>query len=228
MRRALALLALAAIALTACGSGGTTPAAESGTPTVATAESPSATASPAGSMTMSAPPSTAPAPSASSVAPGSAAGQADPSVTSGGGGADMTSMPPAPATASAPPAAPPAPTGTEIVVGDSDFGPMLFDASGQAIYLFDKETSPTPACYDDCAAAWPPVVTDGGPVAGAGVDIELLGTTVRTDGTVQVTYGGHPLYYYAAEDPFEVTCHDVEEYGGVWLVVTPAGQAAPA
>jgi predicted lipoprotein with Yx(FWY)xxD motif len=116
-------------------------------------------------------------------------------------------------------------TGTEIVLGDSQFGRILFDADDQAIYLFDKESGPTSACYGDCAAAWPPVLTEGAPVAAGAVKPSLLGTTERDDGTTQVTYNGHPLYYYAHEGPGEVTCHDVEEFGGLWLVVDGAGDA---
>lgn len=118
--------------------------------------------------------------------------------------------------------------GVSITTASSDFGEILFDGHRQAIYLFDKETSSTPDCYGDCAAAWPPVLTSGTPVAGGGIDAALLGTTTRTDGTTQVTYANHPLYYYAHEGPGEVTCHNVSEFGGVWLVVTPSGDAAPA
>src|SRR4051812_45020811 len=53
--------------------------------------------------------------------------------------------------------------GTVITVRDSDYGPMLFDGRNQAIYLFTKETTSTPACYEDCASAWPPVLTVGVP-----------------------------------------------------------------
>jgi predicted lipoprotein with Yx(FWY)xxD motif len=114
-----------------------------------------------------------------------------------------------------------------ITADDSDYGTMLFDERGQAIYLFDKETSATPACYGDCAAAWPPVLTEGTPEADGDVDGVLLGTTEREDGSLQVTYNGHPLYFYADEDPGEVLCHDVDDFGGTWLVVTPEGDAAP-
>jgi len=119
-------------------------------------------------------------------------------------------------------------TGSVITTADSEFGEMLFDASGQAIYLFDKETSSKPDCYDACAEAWPPVLTEGDPQARGEVGGGLLGTTKRTDGSTQVTYGGHPLYYYAHEGKNEVLCHNVSEYGGLWLVVTPEGEAAPA
>lgn len=117
--------------------------------------------------------------------------------------------------------------GITITTAGSDFGTVLFDGTGQAIYLFDKEITTTPECYEDCAAAWPPVLTDGIPVAGNDAETGLLGTTLRTDGSTQVTYAGHPLYYYAHEGKNVVTCHDVTEFGGRWLVLTPTGQAAP-
>jgi predicted lipoprotein with Yx(FWY)xxD motif len=117
--------------------------------------------------------------------------------------------------------------GTRIISSDSEYGPMLFDASGQPIYLFTAETGTRPACYDDCAKAWPPVLTVGEPAAADAVRAGLLGTTRRTDGSIQVTYSGHPLYFYAHEGRYEVLCHDVEEFGGTWLVVQPDGTPAP-
>jgi predicted lipoprotein with Yx(FWY)xxD motif len=103
---------------------------------------------------------------------------------------------------------------------------MLFDASGQAIYLFEKERASTPACYGACAEAWPPVLTEGPPKGAGRVRSRLLGTTQRKDGSLQVTYAGHPLYYYAHEGKNQVLCHNVSEYGGLWLVVTPSGEPA--
>jgi len=130
-------------------------------------------------------------------------------------------------TSASPSATPTVPKpGTEIVGADSEFGPMLFDKRKQAIYLFDVETTDEPKCYDDCAEAWPPVLTDGEPVAGEAVKESLLGTTERSDGTTQVTYGGHPLYFYAHEGPGEVECHDVFLNGGTWYVVKPNGNRA--
>jgi predicted lipoprotein with Yx(FWY)xxD motif len=132
-----------------------------------------------------------------------------------------------------PPTSNPSPTeeemtdGTVITTADSDFGEILFDGTGQAIYLFDKEETAQAECYDDCAEEWPPVLTDGEPVADAQVAVDQLATTQRTDGTTQVTYAGHPLYYYAHEGKNEVKCHNVSEFGGLWLVVTPSGDPAP-
>jgi predicted lipoprotein with Yx(FWY)xxD motif len=135
----------------------------------------------------------------------------------------------APATELSPTATPSGPVahGITITTSDSDFGPMLFDRAGQAIYLFEKETTSRPDCYGDCAVAWPPVLTTGSPQATGAVRADLLGTVHRDDGSTQVTYGGHPLYFYAHESPGQVLCHDVVDYGGRWLVVTPDGTPGP-
>ncbi|TDL32295.1 hypothetical protein [Arthrobacter nitrophenolicus] len=114
-----------------------------------------------------------------------------------------------------------------ITTAPSDFGQMLFDAKNQAIYIWESEEGSTPECYDDCAEAWPPVLTDGAPTASGEVDSALLGTTKRRDGTTQVTYNGHPLYLYAHEGPGEVKCHNVSTHGGLWWVIDPDGIRAP-
>lgn len=118
-------------------------------------------------------------------------------------------------------------TGTVVKTAGSEFGRILFDGTGQAIYLFDKETTSRPACYGPCADAWPPVLTTGAPRPSGATGSKLLGTTKRTDGSTQVTYAGHPLYFYAHEGKNEVLCHNVTEFGGLWLVVTPGGEPAP-
>jgi predicted lipoprotein with Yx(FWY)xxD motif len=115
--------------------------------------------------------------------------------------------------------------GTRIEIADSDYGSILFGPSKRAIYLFDRETSAASRCYGACATAWPPVLTEGPAQAGAGAHAGLLGTTRRDDGSVQVTYDGHPLYYYVDDPPGKVLCQGVEEFGGTWLVVDPSGKA---
>ena len=122
----------------------------------------------------------------------------------------------------------PPPPGSVINADSSEFGVVLFDENGQAIYLFDVETTTEPECYDQCAIEWPPVLTTGAPVAGASVSADLLGVTTRTDGSTQVTYAGHPLYTYAHEGPNEVLCHDFFEFGGTWFAIAPTGQPAPS
>ncbi len=114
--------------------------------------------------------------------------------------------------------------GTTITIGDSEFGDMLFDANDQAIYIFENDPKGETACYGECAAAWPPVYTDGKPKAGAGVREALLGTVKRRNGRLQVTYAGKPLYFYAHEGPGQVLCHNVNLNGGLWWVVGPDGR----
>lgn len=115
---------------------------------------------------------------------------------------------------------------TIIKTGDSEFGPMLFDEKGQAIYIWELEESATAECYDDCADEWPPVLTEKAPQASGSVNPDLLGTTKRNDGTTQVTYNDHPLYYYADEGVGEVKCHNVSTHGGLWWVIQPSGDRA--
>lgn len=117
------------------------------------------------------------------------------------------------------------PKGTAIKLAESQYGEILFDREGQAIYLFEKEKSTESACYGECAEAWPPVLTDGEPQASRGIAQRLLGTTKRRDGKTQVTYNGHPLYYYAHEGRHEVRCHNVPGFGGLWLVLDGRGDA---
>ena len=118
-------------------------------------------------------------------------------------------------------------TGTEIVLDDSEFGPMLFDEKDQAIYIFQNDPKGESVCNDECAVAWPPVFTDGEPRAGKGVKQSLLGTIKRRDGKKQVSYAGKPLYFYAHEGPGEVRCHNVNLNGGLWWVVGADGKRRP-
>jgi predicted lipoprotein with Yx(FWY)xxD motif len=115
-------------------------------------------------------------------------------------------------------------SGTAVVLGDSQFGDILFDSRRQAIYIFERDEKNKTNCYGDCAEAWPPVFTEGKPRAGKGVDQSLLGTTKRRDGKLQVTYSGKPLYYYAHEGPGEVKCHNVNLNGGFWWVLGADGE----
>lgn len=122
--------------------------------------------------------------------------------------------------------APAKPKGTRIKVVSSDYGRVIADGKGEAFYLFDKEDAGRAECYGACARAWPPVLTKGRPQAGGAAKQSLLGTTRRRDGKLQVTYAGQPLYYYVDDSPGTILCHDVAEFGGLWLVVKPNGKAA--
>jgi predicted lipoprotein with Yx(FWY)xxD motif len=118
--------------------------------------------------------------------------------------------------------------GTTITLRDSNFGPMLFDSNKQAIYVFERDGRNKTVCYGECAAAWPPVFSEGQPQAAEGVKASLLGTIERKDGRKQVTYAGKPLYFYAHEDPGVVLCHNVDLNGGLWWAVGADGKPRPA
>ena len=87
--------------------------------------------------------------------------------------------------------------GSVDVVATSGLGDILQDADGRTLYLFNPDGQGDPTCYDDCADNWPALV--GEVAAGDGLDAALLGTVTRTDGAVQVTYNGWPLYYFSGD-----------------------------
>jgi predicted lipoprotein with Yx(FWY)xxD motif len=112
----------------------------------------------------------------------------------------------------------------QVAVRSSQYGKVLFTGGGRALYAFGADKGRTSHCYGTCAKAWPPLLTAGNPVAGAGIDHMLLGTTKRTDGTVQVTYKGHPLYTYSGDSVGHVGCQHVIANGGLWLALDPNGR----
>ena len=114
-----------------------------------------------------------------------------------------------------------------LIVRDSRYGRVIFDGRGYALYAFTRDRRGGPSrCYGACAAAWPVYFGRGTLRAGKGVKQSLLGTVRRRDGRRQVTYNGRPLYYYVGERgrPGVILCQNVDEFGGLWLVVRPGGQ----
>jgi predicted lipoprotein with Yx(FWY)xxD motif len=105
-------------------------------------------------------------------------------------------------------------------------GEYLVDARGQSVYLFEKDDGGESYCTGACAAVWPPLETSTAtPQAGAGIQSGALGTIRRDDGDMQVTYHGHPLYYYAADasTPGKTKGEDVEQFGSGWYLVNGHG-----
>jgi predicted lipoprotein with Yx(FWY)xxD motif len=106
----------------------------------------------------------------------------------------------------------------------ADYGPLLFDGRGYVLYAFTHDVNGKSRCYSACAAAWPPYLAKT-PKAGRGIKQPLLGTTRRSDGSTQVTYAGRPLYYYVGDrSPGQILCQNVQEYGGLWLIVRGSGK----
>lgn len=138
--------------------------------------------------------------------------------------------PAAPAVESATPAGIDTPVATQPAVltlgRTEEHGQFIADASGRALYLLEADTQGSSSCYDACTQAWPPLISrTGTPRAGAaGVEPSLIGTIQRRDGTTQVTFGGHPLYYYTKDQgPGQATGQDVTDQWGEWYLVTPKG-----
>jgi predicted lipoprotein with Yx(FWY)xxD motif len=151
-------------------------------------------------------------------------GGAAPSKKSGGSPAATASDPPVASSRVDAPRVRSSRTGATVKVMHTQYGRVLVDGSGRALYLFTRDRTPSSQCSGPCVTAWPPLLTRGKPVAGAGARASLLGSTRRRDGSTQVTYHGHPLYHYVGDRlPGQVLCQDVEEFGGRWYVVTPSG-----
>lgn len=110
-------------------------------------------------------------------------------------------------------------------------GAYLSDGEGRTLYLFTADSAGVSQCYEECAEAWPPVVVQEGALSTEGDDLreDLVGTHERDDGELQVTYGGHPLYYYLEDrEPGAVQGQDIHSYGGEWYLVSPDGEALEA
>jgi predicted lipoprotein with Yx(FWY)xxD motif len=125
------------------------------------------------------------------------------------------------------PAATPAAGGAAtITTANHGLGKMLVDSQGRTLYLWQADSGMSSTCSGACAAGWPPVTTTGTPKAAGGVQAGWLGTTKRADGTLQVTYGGHPLYRFAGDTAAgQVTGQGNPGFGAPWYVVATDGSA---
>lgn len=126
-------------------------------------------------------------------------------------------------------AAPGAESGAGVVsLGNvQKLGMVLVDSNGMTLYDFHKDKGTTSSCYGPCAEGWPPMLTEGEPTVGNGAMASKLGTTERKDGTMQVTYDGHPLYTFVADKkPGEANGNDVSAFGGQWYALKGSGEEA--
>jgi predicted lipoprotein with Yx(FWY)xxD motif len=130
------------------------------------------------------------------------------------------------ATAVSAPAATASARGPKLKLISSDYGRILADGHGQALYLFTADKGKASNCSGDCATAWPPYIVKKAPTAVSGAKPGLVGTARRSDGKLQATYAGHPVYYYEGDrSPGEVNCQAAVEFGGYWYVVRFNGRA---
>ena len=138
---------------------------------------------------------------------------------SGGGGSSS-----APASPAASGASGSGSGATVITTATSSAGTFLIDGSGRAVYLWVKDTGDASTCTGACTGAWPPVTAAGPVTASGGASASDLGTITRSDGTKQVTYDGHPLYYYAGDSGSGMASgQGSDSFGAKWWLVSPSG-----
>jgi predicted lipoprotein with Yx(FWY)xxD motif len=116
--------------------------------------------------------------------------------------------------------------GATIKTGSaSGVGRVIVNSRGMTLYEFHKDQGKTSSCYGKCAEAWPPVLTNGAPVAAGSAKSSLLGTTKRKDGTTQVTYKGHPVYGFVGDKkPGEANGNGLTAFGGKWHSMNANGE----
>jgi predicted lipoprotein with Yx(FWY)xxD motif len=118
--------------------------------------------------------------------------------------------------------------GTAAVVSthSSPAGTYLTDAKGKTLYLWKADTGSSSNCSGPCAQVWAPLTTSGTPQASGGAQQSMLGTTSRSDGSTQVTYANHPLYYYTEDEKAgQMEGQGSNEFGNKWYIVGPSGSA---
>ena len=115
-----------------------------------------------------------------------------------------------------------APPQAKVLVRSTTVGKVLVDARGRTLYLRTLDSPRKSTCYGACAAAWPPFITAAKPRAASGAKQALLGSAKRKDGTLQVTYAGHPLYFYAQDT--RAGQISGQATGGIWWVLSASGQ----
>jgi predicted lipoprotein with Yx(FWY)xxD motif len=114
--------------------------------------------------------------------------------------------------------------GTIVKAGPTGLGRVLVDAHGKTLYLWAHDKGSKSTCNGDCAEYWPPLIARGKPSAGSGAYATLLGTSRRSDGRLQVTYAGHPLYYFVQDTkPGQTKGEGLTGFGGRWDPVSAAG-----
>jgi predicted lipoprotein with Yx(FWY)xxD motif len=124
-----------------------------------------------------------------------------------------------------PPTAVSAVRDAHVKVRGSSLGRHLVDAGGRSLYLFEKDRGGRSSCYGSCASLWPPLLTGPHVVRGAGVSRAKLGTVARRGGGREVTYAGHPLYYYAGDSrPGQIRGEGRRDFGASWDIVSPSGK----
>jgi predicted lipoprotein with Yx(FWY)xxD motif len=117
-------------------------------------------------------------------------------------------------------------TNATVSLRKTQLGRILVNSRGHTLYLFAKDRNGKSACSGSCANFWPPLLSQGKPTAGSGVNPSLLGTTKRSNGSRQVTYNKHPLYTYVLDKRAGQTKGEgIAAFGARWYAVSANGRA---
>jgi predicted lipoprotein with Yx(FWY)xxD motif len=107
----------------------------------------------------------------------------------------------------------------------SSLGSIVVDGSGRTLYMFKKDTGSQSTCSGSCATNWPPLTTTGTPKAAGGISSSAVKTVKRSDGTMQVTLDGHPLYHFVGDKSAgDANGQGVNAFGAQWFALTPSGK----
>jgi predicted lipoprotein with Yx(FWY)xxD motif len=118
-----------------------------------------------------------------------------------------------------------APRAAKVGTARTGLGRIIVDGRGRALYLFEKDSRGRSACSGLCATYWPPLLTSGKPTAVAGAKRSLLGTIRRADGTRQVTFAGHPVYFFSGDTKRGQTNGEgLKDFGAGWYVLSSSGK----
>ena len=111
-----------------------------------------------------------------------------------------------------------------IGVANESLGKILVNSRGRTLYLFQKDSGTTSECTGACAANWPPLRANGSPRIGSGANASLLASTMRSDGSRQITYNNHPLYTFVKDTKAgDTNGEGLTAFGGTWYAISPAG-----
>jgi len=110
-----------------------------------------------------------------------------------------------------------------LKTASSPLGSILVDQDGKTLYLFEADSKNKSNCSGGCLNLWPPIMANGKATAGSGVSAGMIGAAT---GSSQVTYAGHPLYWFSGDTKAgDTNGEGLDDFGGEWYAISPAGTA---
>jgi predicted lipoprotein with Yx(FWY)xxD motif len=115
---------------------------------------------------------------------------------------------------------------TVVKTRTTQYGQILVDAQGRTLYLFEKDNGMSSSCSGSCASYWPPVPVKGQPQASGGAMASSIAVITRSGGRKQLSYDGHPLYYFVGDRKAGQTSgQGLDQFGAKWYVLDSGGAA---